>query len=388
MVQLLQGGTVSQSYSYNAYGAINADEYGIRAPFYGYNGEEQNPFTGLQYLRARYYAPQNGGFITQDSFGGILTNVLSQNRYTYAENDPVNGIDPSGHVKRGRDDTGDKFKGGGGNKKDLTAPVGPTRQPSQTSRTSNSSGSGQSSKPPYTKPPAVPNSRRPMTLDHLPTNGARDALLRHAATSPGFKDNLNSQWEQYSQMVLGSGRPAAELTMQTLADPYFALGSTTGLAPSVIEDFAESARVLIRSTCNAQRQHYTAQLESQRAVDQAMLNIFGDAMNGLSDWWSRNGSTFMCGAMTTLIGMGTIAAAGAVAPIAALFGTGVLIVSGGVAILGVTDIVLGAVDMTAAITDDADLRAFVSSPGYTAKRQAGKHAGCRRKDAGGRNLGA
>ena len=70
---------------------------GIRAPFYGYNGEEQNPFTGLQYLRARYYAPQNGGFITQDSFSGVLTNALSQNRYTYAHNNPVNYADPSGH---------------------------------------------------------------------------------------------------------------------------------------------------------------------------------------------------------------------------------------------------------------------------------------------------
>ena len=97
MVQLLKDGAVTQEYAYDAYGYINADEFGIQAPFYGYNGEEQNPFTGLQYLRARYYAPQNGGFITQDSFSGVLTNALSQNRYTYAHNNPVNYADPSGH---------------------------------------------------------------------------------------------------------------------------------------------------------------------------------------------------------------------------------------------------------------------------------------------------
>ena len=97
MVQLLKDGAVTQEYAYDAYGYINADEFGIRAPFYGYNGEEQNPFTGLQYLRARYYAPRNGGFITQDSFSGVLTNALSQNRYTYAHNNPVNYADPSGH---------------------------------------------------------------------------------------------------------------------------------------------------------------------------------------------------------------------------------------------------------------------------------------------------
>ena len=97
MVQLLKDGAVTQEYAYDAYGYINADEFGIQAPFYGYNGEEQNPFTGLQYLRARYYAPQNGGFITQDSFSGVLTNALSQNQYTYAHNNPVNYADPSGH---------------------------------------------------------------------------------------------------------------------------------------------------------------------------------------------------------------------------------------------------------------------------------------------------
>ena len=97
VVQLLKDGAVTQEYAYDAYGYINADEFGIQAPFYGYNGEEQNPFTGLQYLRARYYAPQNGGFITQDSFSGVLTNALSQNRYAYVHNNPVNYADPSGH---------------------------------------------------------------------------------------------------------------------------------------------------------------------------------------------------------------------------------------------------------------------------------------------------
>ena len=45
MVQLLKDGAVTQEYAYDAYVYINADEFGIQAPFYGYNGEEQNPFT-------------------------------------------------------------------------------------------------------------------------------------------------------------------------------------------------------------------------------------------------------------------------------------------------------------------------------------------------------
>ena len=133
VVQLLQGGTVSQSYSYNAYGYINTDEYGIQTPFYGYNGEQHDPATGLQYLRARYYAPQNGGFISQDSFAGLLTDALSQNRYTYTENDPVNYIDPTGHamVAVSLPDGGGSSGGG----KSTTSAVTKNTQSSQAKKT-------------------------------------------------------------------------------------------------------------------------------------------------------------------------------------------------------------------------------------------------------------
>ena len=121
MVQLLKDGAVTQEYAYDAYGYINADEFGIQAPFYGYNGEEQNPFTGLQYLRARYYAPQNGGFITQDSFSGVLDDALTQNRYTYAGNNPVNNIDPSGHRYVKGIEIGDNLKSSSAKKQPTTS---------------------------------------------------------------------------------------------------------------------------------------------------------------------------------------------------------------------------------------------------------------------------
>ena len=121
VVQLLKDGAVTQEYAYDAYGYINADEFGIQAPFYGYNGEEQNPFTGLQYLRARYYAPQNGGFITQDSFFGVLDDALTQNRYTYAGNNPVNNIDPSGHRYVKGIEIGDNLKSSSAKKQPTTS---------------------------------------------------------------------------------------------------------------------------------------------------------------------------------------------------------------------------------------------------------------------------
>lgn len=48
-------------------------------------------------MRARYYRPGTGNFLTMDSETGDLEEPLSLNRYTYAGNDPVNIGDPSGH---------------------------------------------------------------------------------------------------------------------------------------------------------------------------------------------------------------------------------------------------------------------------------------------------
>ena len=55
--------------------------------------------TGLDYLRARYYDSQGGTFLTEDSYPGEDTDPLSQNRYSYVQNNPVNYTDPSGHFR-------------------------------------------------------------------------------------------------------------------------------------------------------------------------------------------------------------------------------------------------------------------------------------------------
>jgi RHS repeat-associated protein len=53
--------------------------------------------TGLYYLRARYYDPNIGRFISEDSYWGEDENPLSLNLYTYCENDPIRYSDPTGH---------------------------------------------------------------------------------------------------------------------------------------------------------------------------------------------------------------------------------------------------------------------------------------------------
>lgn len=48
-------------------------------------------------MRARYYNPGIGRFITEDSYLGEDSDPLSLNLYTYCYNNPVNFFDPSGH---------------------------------------------------------------------------------------------------------------------------------------------------------------------------------------------------------------------------------------------------------------------------------------------------
>ena len=89
-------GRVKETFNYDPYGNLT---YGIpdTVNYYGYNGESSNLATGLQYLRARYYSPQTGNFITEDTYAGQTSNPLTLNRYAYTSNNPVNRIDPSGH---------------------------------------------------------------------------------------------------------------------------------------------------------------------------------------------------------------------------------------------------------------------------------------------------
>ena len=95
MTGLTKDGQAVASSNYNLYGArkTSTDTTGNS---FAYNGEARDN-TGLDYLRARYYDSQGGTFLTEDSYPGEATDPLSQNRYSYVQNNPVNYTDPSGH---------------------------------------------------------------------------------------------------------------------------------------------------------------------------------------------------------------------------------------------------------------------------------------------------
>ncbi|MDR1387596.1 MAG: DNRLRE domain-containing protein [Propionibacteriaceae bacterium] len=85
--------------SYDPWGVPEGS--GDASPWFGFNGEEHNPVTGLQYLRARYLDSGSGRFTQADSWRGEVAAPGSLNRFVYAESDPVNRVDPSGHFSLG-----------------------------------------------------------------------------------------------------------------------------------------------------------------------------------------------------------------------------------------------------------------------------------------------
>ncbi|WP_242066162.1 RHS repeat-associated core domain-containing protein [Brevibacillus laterosporus] len=62
-----------------------------------YAGEIYDEELGLIYLRARYYDPNDGWFITEDTYKGQVDNPLSLKRYTYVHNNPLSNVDPTGN---------------------------------------------------------------------------------------------------------------------------------------------------------------------------------------------------------------------------------------------------------------------------------------------------
>ena len=50
------------------------------------------------FAQARYYLPEIGRFISEDSYKGTQNDTQSQNRYIYCTNNPLKYIDPSGHT--------------------------------------------------------------------------------------------------------------------------------------------------------------------------------------------------------------------------------------------------------------------------------------------------
>ncbi len=89
-------GSITDSYSYMAFGEIY-NQTGTTANNYLYTGQQYDAQTELYNLRARYYSPAVGRFLSQDTYAVNFNNPIELNRYGYTANNPINASDPSGN---------------------------------------------------------------------------------------------------------------------------------------------------------------------------------------------------------------------------------------------------------------------------------------------------
>jgi RHS repeat-associated protein len=83
-------GTIAATYTYDPYGNTTTSPGAPTNPIQ-YAGQYTDPTTGLIYMRARWYDPTTGSFITSDPIA-----ARTRQPYLYASNNPLNVSDPLG----------------------------------------------------------------------------------------------------------------------------------------------------------------------------------------------------------------------------------------------------------------------------------------------------
>ena len=107
---LNSAGAVTDTYSYDAFGNTVA-QTGSTTNEFLYRGEQWDSALQMYYLRARYYVPRTGRFLTADKWEGEeiwacdctgrnrrVPLAGAHHRYDYGNADPANHVDPSGQA--------------------------------------------------------------------------------------------------------------------------------------------------------------------------------------------------------------------------------------------------------------------------------------------------
>ncbi len=89
--------STKNTYSYTDFGEVTVTGDSSIQNEICYTGAIYDESTGLHYLNARYYDPENGRFISQDTYRGDKNEISQWHLYAYCANNPINYTDPSGH---------------------------------------------------------------------------------------------------------------------------------------------------------------------------------------------------------------------------------------------------------------------------------------------------
>ncbi|WP_026667853.1 MULTISPECIES: RHS repeat domain-containing protein [Butyrivibrio] len=67
----------------------------IIQPF-AFTGYQEDEVSGLKFAQARFYSTDNGRFVGEDQFPGLLTSASTLNKFLYCENSPIDFVDNNG----------------------------------------------------------------------------------------------------------------------------------------------------------------------------------------------------------------------------------------------------------------------------------------------------
>ena len=90
-------GAITDTFDFDSFGN-EVHSTGTTPNVYLYRGEQYDSDLGLYYLRARYYNPLTGRFMSRDPEEGKTWDPKSLHKYLYADGDPVNRLDPRGRA--------------------------------------------------------------------------------------------------------------------------------------------------------------------------------------------------------------------------------------------------------------------------------------------------
>jgi len=91
-----EAGAVADQRLYDAWGNTRSSSTGTVPGKYQFTGSELDPTTGLYHMGARFYDPTVGRWLSEDPLEGNAFEPATLNAYTYALNNPVVLLDPSG----------------------------------------------------------------------------------------------------------------------------------------------------------------------------------------------------------------------------------------------------------------------------------------------------
>jgi RHS repeat-associated protein len=94
ILQLARSGSLTAAVTFDAFG--NPTSQSGTPSAVGFTGGIMDSETGFFSLKARYYDPSSGRFITRDPLPGSSTDPATQNGFVYAKDNPTRYIDPFG----------------------------------------------------------------------------------------------------------------------------------------------------------------------------------------------------------------------------------------------------------------------------------------------------